>query len=163
VCTPPTEPTTDAPPSCVPAYARGRELARDDVLQMRVYEACLPESRFQVGSSIRVDARRVIIERAGGRRATEDELQVIVGRLGLDSSSREPALATAPWVMACREDRFGDGDRCLALNLLDPRSDLPALMAALAKLMPLETVCVPMKVEFGAPEGCPIAPRKIPL
>jgi len=155
-CVTPSEPAADAPPSCVPAYARGRELARSDALRIRAYEACLPEIRTRAGSLVRVDPRRLIIERAGERRASEDELQVIVGRLGLDISTREPELATSPWVVACREDRFSDGDRCLALNLLAPRSELQPLMAALAKLMPLEPICVPMKVELGAPEGCPI-------
>lgn len=123
---------------------------------MRAYEACLPEIRTRAGSLVRVDPRRIIIERAGERRASEDELQVIVGRLGMDLSTRAPELATSPWVVACREDRFSDGDRCLALNLLAPRTDLQPLMAALANLMPLEPICVPMKVELGAPQGCPI-------
>jgi len=154
-CVAPTEPAAVAG-SCVPAYARGREIARDDALQMRVYEACLPEISTRAGSLVRVDPRRVIIERAGERPAREEELQVMVGTLGLDISTREPALATSPWVVDCREDIFNERVSCLALNLLAPRSGLSALMTALAKLMPLDPVCVPMKVEFGAPEGCPI-------
>src|SRR4051794_9653795 len=37
------EPRAGAPLSCVPAFARGLELARDDQLHMAVYEACAPE------------------------------------------------------------------------------------------------------------------------
>ena len=144
-----------APPSCVPAFARGRELARDDQLHMVVYEACLPESRYAVRAPVRVDPRGAMIERSGERPASRNELDVIAGRLGLDRSTREPELALGPQVSACRQDRWKDDDRCLRLHLLARQPALPPLMTALSKLMPIESVCIPMKVQFGVREGCP--------
>jgi hypothetical protein len=82
---------------------------------------------------------------------------VLVGRLSLDLATLEPQLATAPWVGACRDDK--PADPCLAMGLVAPRADLPALMMALDKLMPIDAVCVPMKVEFGVPMGCPGRPH----
>jgi hypothetical protein len=140
----------------VPAYARGRELARNDALHVAAYEACRPESRTVVQAPVLVDPRRVIIERIGDRPASASELDVIVGRLSLDISTRDPALATEPFVIRCRDDKFSADEPCLGLNLRARRPDLPAVMAALANWMPMDPICVAMKVEFGAPDGCPI-------
>ena len=154
-CVSPTEPAGGAP-SCVPAYARGRELARNESLHVAVYEACLPENRTVAQAPVLVDPRRVIIERSGERPASASELDVIVGRLSLDISTRDPALVTEPFVIRCRDDRFSADEPCLGLNLRAQRPDLPAVMTALAKWLPMDPICVAMKVEFGAPEGCPI-------
>jgi hypothetical protein len=148
-------PPAGAPASCVPGFARGRELARDDALAMVVYEACLPESRTAVRAPVRIDPRGAMIERTGDHPASRNELDVIAGRLGLDRSTREPELALGPQVSACRQDRWRDDDRCLRLHLLARQPALPSLMSALAKLMPIESVCIPMKVDFGVREGCP--------
>jgi len=150
-------------PSCVPAYARGRELARDDQLHMVVYQACLPESGSPSRAPVRVDPRRVMIERTGAARASDPELEVVAGWLGVDISTREPELALGPQVAACRQDRLIEGEKCLRLHLLARRPDLAALMAALAKLMPLESRCIPMKVDFGVREGCPVDDYRGPI
>jgi hypothetical protein len=162
-CVAPADLPGGAPPSCVPAYARGAELERDDANHIAAYQACLPEGRSATRAPVRVDPRRVMIERIGERRASERELEVIVGRLSLDISTRDPALAAAPWIMDCREDRHGAGDRCLSMNLVAREADLPSVMKALAKWMPTEPICVAMKVEFGVPEGCPIVDRPQPV
>jgi len=149
------EPPDGAPPSCVPAFARGHELARDDHLHMAVYEACASENRYATRNRVRVDPRAVMVERTGDRPASQTELDVIAGRLGLDMSTREPELAFGPQVAGCRPDRWQESERCLRLHLVARQPALPPLMTALAKLMPLEAVCVPMRVDVGVVEGCP--------
>jgi hypothetical protein len=79
----PDDPPPDAADgtSCVPRYARGRELARDDARKMRVFEACLPRSRYRPAAPPEVDPRRVILVRTGGQPPTDDDLETVVEAL----------------------------------------------------------------------------------
>lgn len=144
------------PPSCVPEESRGPMIANDRALGVRVYRACERPIKHGDWGPVRLDRRRLIIERTGERSMIYNDFDDVVRddrRLPIpDGDIRRFTQGQCP-------DTGGpnaEGPRCIFVDLATNTLDLPALMRAFAQLYAeVPAVCIPVVVELGVPAPCP--------
>jgi hypothetical protein len=124
------------PQTCVPAGARGPEIAHDQSLGVRIFRACEAAADGEQPGAGHLDRHRLIIERTGIRSASREELHQIalLEPKKLAMSDGDIRRFT---VGLCPETGGLDADAetpCLDVGLGTEEVDLPELMRAFASL-----------------------------
>jgi hypothetical protein len=155
-CVASNDPEDDGPPSCVPVQSRGPLIAHDRALGVRVYRACERPVEHGQRGPVRVDRRRLIVERTGERAMIYNDFDNLVRD---DRSLPIPDGDIRRFTQSqCPETAGPDspGERCIFVDLATNTIDLPALMRAFAQLYAeVPAVCIPVVVELGVPAPCP--------